>query len=155
MGHRDLENLFIIYEEIKRLNKKHEWKYNFKVDSGDFETRVDIDTDGEWKRGDGKLPSNGFEIYCPDLIDFNNQVIIEYEEEAKPNTGFFRGKLNKGHFRELLTPRDELRDWYYTQAKFAFLKMWETDFQDGKWKAILYQFLNMVRDTNKRGIIQQ
>lgn len=111
MGHKDLENLHIIYEEVKRLSLKHKWAYQFRVDDGDFETRVDIDTDGDWKRGDGKLPSDGYEIFCPDLIDFNNLVIIEYEEEAKKHSGYFGAKLHKGHFEELETSRDERRNF--------------------------------------------
>ena len=151
----DLTILHNINQEIIRLSKKHGWKYNFKVDNGLYETRIDIDSDGEWRPGNGTLPSMGFEMFCPDLIDFNNQVIIEYEEESGPNSGFFKSKKDKGHNQELLNPRDERRDWYYGQAKFAVLKIWETNYLDQKWKAVLYLFLKEAMKLDKRGVIQQ
>lgn len=145
MGHKDIEKLYQIYQEIQRLNKKHNWTYQFKMDSGDFETRIDIDTDGDWRKGDGRLPQDGYEIWCPDLIDFDAMIIIEYEEEAKKHSGFFGSKLHKGHFEELENPRDQERNLYYQMAKFHQLKIYERQMKDGTWKMLVYLFLDQVK----------
>lgn len=149
----DLSTLFMINNEISRLSKKHNWPYRFRVDCGSFETRIDIDSDGELQKGNGQFPQSGYEMFCPDLLDFNTLTIVEYEEEATPNTGFMRSKKagHKGHFPEQLNPRDLKRDWYYQKAKFAMLKIWEHTIHDGTWKAVLYEFLlNVTPD--KRGV---
>lgn len=66
-------------------------------------------------------------------MDYQNKIIIEFEEEAKPNKG---AKRRKGHFEG--NKRDVRRDWYYTIAKFEVLKIWQSN---KNWKEDLKQFL--------------
>jgi len=124
---KDFDILHKIYDEVQRLNKELGLKQIWKVDNGFFETRIDISENGEYDIGNGKLPDNGFEMFCPDLICFKNKLIIEYEEEAQPHSGYAGAKLNKGHFPELLNKRDTIRDDYYKRAGFTLLKVWEGD----------------------------
>lgn len=141
MGHKDLVKLHKIYEEIKKICKEYNWHQSFVVDDGRFETRIDIHSNGHWVRGNGKLPLISYEMFCPDLIDFNKKCIIEFEEEAKANTGYFNAKKHKGHVQETLTVRDEVRDEAYGIAGFQLHKIWESDFKSGKWKEYLKNFL--------------
>lgn len=138
MGHNDLMQLYPIVQECKRLESIYNWGFKFEWDQGDFETRIDISEDGVWSKGSNILPVSGFEMFCPDIVEFSDQFIIEFEEEAKPNTGYHRAKKHKGHFQELLTVRDEIRDKYYKLAGFEVLKIWESD---GEWKVKLKKFL--------------
>lgn len=133
MGHKDLMSLFPIVQEARRISDEFDLRFSFKWDQGDYETRIDISSLGTCFIGNGKLPLIGFEMYCPDILDYNNKIIIEYEEEAKSNKG---AKRRKGHFEG--NNRDLKRDWAYTRAKFDLLKVWESD---KKWKEKLKQFL--------------
>jgi len=142
MGHKDLDNLHKIYRQIQYLNKTKGWYFAFKVDDGDYETRIDIRlSDGSWSRGNGGLPLIGWDMKCPDLIDFNRKIIIEFEEEAKPNKG---DRRIKGHFPEVLNPRDQERDDLYAAAGFHLHKIWASDFKDeSTWTAELEAFLKI------------
>lgn len=138
-----------VLSQVKTICSSLEISYNFKVDDGGFETRIDINENGAWARGNGKAPAPGFQMFCPDLIDFNRGVIIEFEEEAKPHTGYFGAKLHKGHVQEMLTVRDEERDSYYNLARFHVHKVWESDFKSGAWVAYLTEFLLAHKDEVK------
>lgn len=94
---------------------------------------MDIDEKGNTWLGSGQLPLIGYRIFVPDIMDYQNKIIIEFEEECKPNKG---GKRRKGHCD--LNNRDVRRDWAYTQAKFSLLKIWESD---RDWKEKLKIFL--------------
>lgn len=133
MGHRDLDSLFPIVQEARRISEEYNLGFSFRWDQGDYETRIDISDLGTCFIGNGKLPLIGFEMFCPDILDFHNKIIIEYEEEAKPNKG---AKRRKGHFEG--NNRDLRRDWAYTRARFDYLKIWESD---KNWKDTLKQFL--------------
>ena len=137
MGIVDIEALMEINEQVKKLHTK----YSFKVDHGSFETAIEF-----WQMGYHHPPksrnweesrANGNEIKCPDLLDYHNKSIIEFEEEPKP--GKRGGKLGrKGHVEE--SDRDEHRDMLYRIAGFRFLKFWETDLKEKNWDK-LYNFL--------------
>ncbi len=138
MGQVDIKFLMDINEQIKKLHTK----YSFKVDHGSFETAIEF-----WEMGYHHPPKsdnweesreNGNEIKCPDLLDYPNRVIIEYEEEPKP--GKRGGKLGKkGHTEE--SKRDTHRDYLYRIAGFKVLKIWETDYANGKYVQNLKNFL--------------
>ena len=137
MGVRDLTNLFIIHTEIAKLNKLNDWNFNFRVDSGNLDTVIQIEDDGTWhsprKESKGK-------ILVPDLIDYSHKLIIEFEEEAGPDKG---ARKIKGHFPEILNPRDEERDTYYKLIKFDLMKIWKSDLKRGMWKQILLLWLQL------------
>ncbi len=138
MGHVDIEILMEINKEIKKLNTK----YSFIVDHGSFETAIEF-----WGMGYHHPPKsanweesrdNGNEIKCPDLLDYSNKLIIEYEEEPKP--GKKGGKLGKkGHTEESI--RDIHRDQLYRIAGFKVLKIWESEYKSKEFIEKLYDFL--------------
>ena len=131
MGSQDLQKLFEIKNQIQQIDKKND--YNFIIDSDTKEgrTRIIIDEFGTWK----KMPNlteeqaseyrrKGFRQFVPDLIDFKNKIIIEYQEECKGRQGVLRrrGKINKKGHDEF---SDEDKDIFYELAKFNQLKIWE------------------------------
>ena len=131
MGAQDLQKLFEIKIQIQQIDKKN--YYNFIIDSDTKEgrTRIIIDEFGTWK----KMPNlteeqaseyrrKGFRQFVPDLIDFKNKIIIEYQEECKGRQGVLRrrGKINKKGHDEF---SDEDKDIFYELAKFNQLKIWE------------------------------
>jgi len=131
MGAQDLQKLFEIKNQIQQIDKKN--NYNFIIDSDTKEgrTRIIIDEFGTWK----KMPNlteeqaseyrrKGFRQFVPDLIDFKNKIIIEYQEECKGRQGVLRrrGKINKKGHDEF---SDEDKDIFYELAKFNQLKIWE------------------------------
>lgn len=133
MGHKDLDSLFPIVQEARRISDEFGMGFSFRWDMGDYETRVDINESGHTWLGSGQLPLTGYRIFCPDIMDYKNKIIIEFEEECKPNKG---AKRRKGHFE--FNKRDVKRDWYYKLGKFDVLKIWSSN---KKWKEDLKQFL--------------
>jgi len=138
MGESDIAVLMGINEEIKKLHTN----YSFLVDHGSFETAIEF-----WEMGYHHPPKsvnweesreNGNEIKCPDLLDYPNRTIIEYEEEPRP--GKKGGKLGKkGHTEE--SSRDSHRDYLYRIAGFKVLKIWESDYKDKSYIQNLKDFL--------------
>src|SRR5689334_991495 len=120
MGERDLTKLEIINSEIQRLNKLYDWHFYFRVDTGNKENAIQIEEKGTFHIP--TMESLG-KILIPDLIDFSHRLIIEFEEEAEPNTGYCSAKRRKGHFPELLNIKDEECDKYYKLIKFDLLKI--------------------------------
>ena len=131
MGVQDLQKLFEIKNQIQQIDKKND--YNFIIDSDTKEgrTRIIIDEFGTWK----KMPNlteeqaseyrrKGFRQFVPDLIDFKNKIIIEYQEECKGRQGVLRrrGKINKKGHDEF---SDEDKDIFYELSKFNQLKICE------------------------------
>ena len=131
MGAQDLQKLFEIKNQIQQIDKKNH--YNFIIDSDTKEgrTRIIIDEFGTWKKTPNlteeqasEYRKKGFRQFVPDLIDFKNKIIIEYQEECKGRQGVLRrrGKINKkGHYEF----SDEDKDIFYELAKFNQLKIWE------------------------------
>ncbi|MDC0036341.1 hypothetical protein OAI97_02590 [Nitrosopumilus sp.] len=131
MGIQDLQKLFEIKNQIQQIDKKK--YYNFTIDSDTKEgrTRIIIDEFGTWKKTPNlteeqasEYRKKGFRQFVPDLIDFKNKIIIEYQEECKGRQGVLRrhGKINKKGHDEF---SDEDKDIFYELAKFNQLKIWE------------------------------
>jgi hypothetical protein len=131
MGIQDLQKLFEIKNQIQQIDKKK--YYNFIIDSDTKEgrTRIIIDEFGTWKKTPNlteeqasEYRKKGFRQFVPDLIDFKNKIIIEYQEECKGRQGVLRrrGKINKKGHDEF---SDEDKDIFYKLAKFNQLKIWE------------------------------
>lgn len=146
MGEIDYGNLHKIYRKCVDYCIQEKLPYQFKVDSGKWETAVEFWEMGyfhppqskSWQECKGK----GNEIKCPDLLDYSHKLIIEYEEEPKP--GKRGGKLGKkGHVEE--SNRDEDRDQLYRLAGFRLLKFWETDLKNNNWSK-LYNFLKLPNE---------
>ena len=101
------------------------------TDTKEGKTRILINEFGAW----GKMPiltetqakdfrKKGFRQFVPDLIDFKNKIIIEYQEEPEGREGVLRrrGKINKKGHDEF---SDEDKDIFYGLAKFNQLKIWK------------------------------
>jgi len=142
MGEVDIVILHTIYEKTKELEKKNNWGFKFKTDDGKMETAIEFTAIGyhhppkskNWD--EAKAAEN--EIKCPDLLDYHNKIIIEYEEEeGPPRSGAYLAK--KGHNE--LSDKDQHRDQLYRIAGFRVFKIWEFELKSGAWKHQLWQFL--------------
>ena len=131
MGVQDLQKLFEIKNQIQQIDKKN--YYNFIIDSDTKEgrTRIIIDEFGTWiktpnltEEQASEYRKKGFRQFVPDLIDFKNKIIIEYQEECEGRQGVLRRrvKINKKGHDEF---SDEDKDIFYELAKFNQLKIWE------------------------------
>ncbi len=144
MGEIDIGDLHKIYRKCVDYCLQENLPYKFKIDSGNYETAIEFTAIGyhhppkskSWEES----KKEGNEIKCPDLLDFDNRIIIELEEEPKP--GKRGGKLGKkGHTAE--SDKDEHRDQLYRIAGFKLLKFWESDLKNNNW-AKLYSFLELL-----------
>ena len=131
MGAQDLQKLFEINKQIKKFDKKKYYNFIIDTDTKEGRTRIIIDEFGTWKKTPHlteeqatEYRKKGFRQFVPDLIDFKNKIIIEYQEESKGRQGVLRrrGKINKKGHDEF---SDEDKDMFYELAKFNQLKIWE------------------------------
>ena len=131
MGAQDLQKLFEINKQIKKFDKKKYYNFIIDTDTKEGRTRIIIDEFGTWKKTPrlteeqaSEYRKKGFRQFVPDLIDFKNKIIIEYQEESKGRQGVLRrrGKINKKGHDEF---SDEDKDIFYELAKFNQLKIWE------------------------------
>lgn len=139
MGEVDLENLFKIYYEIRAIKKKHNLDFFFKLDHGKYETAIEFVGEKNYHPPISKNWDNNPTIFCPDLLDYNNKIIIEFEEEVgEPRPGAKLAK--KGHNREgdQANKRDSRRNMYYEQAGFRIFQIWKSD---KNWRPKLEKFL--------------
>lgn len=147
MGQVDLESLFEIYYEINSIKKKYNLgKLNFKVDEGTYETAIEFVGTGHHHPPISLDWSNNPIIFCPDLLDYNNRIIIEYEEEVgnrKPGAKLAK----KGHNRpgDFSNKRDGIRNKYYKDGGFRYFQIWESE---KNWQKKLEQFLLNVELNN-------
>jgi len=142
MGISDSTILHKICTKANKFSKDHDLPYHFKTDNGSFETAIEF-----WAMGYHHPPKsksweeskdNGTEIKCPDLLDYEHKLIIEYEEEPKP--GKRGGKLGKkGHTAE--SDKDSHRDQLYRIAGFKLFKIWQSTYENENWQEKLLEFL--------------
>jgi len=131
LGIQDLEKLFFINQQIKEIDKNNQYNFVIDTDTKEGKTRIVIDELGVWKKATslteeqaGEFRKKGFRQFVPDLIDFKNKIIIEYQEESEGRQGILRrrGKINKKGHDEF---SDEDKDMFYDLANFNQLKIWE------------------------------
>ncbi len=153
MGIQDLEKLFFINQQIKEIDKNNQYNFVIDTDTKEGKTRIVIDELGVWKKATsltkeqaGEFRKKGFRQFIPDLIDFKNKIIIEYQEESEGTKGVLRrsGKINKKGHDEF---SDEDKDIFYDIAKFTQLKIWENTAPE-KQREELEMFLT-TSSTNK------
>ncbi len=128
MGHKDLMPLHRIYEKIKIICRENNLSYNFKVDDGDWETAIEFIGEKSYHPPISVDWSNNPQIFCPDLLDYENKIIIEFEEEIgnpRPSARLAR----KGHNREgdLPNKRDTRRKEFYDDGNFQCFLIWVSD----------------------------
>ena len=135
MGVQDLQKLFEINQQIKQIDEKNDYNFIIDTDTKEGKTRIVIDEFGTWKKTPyltekqaTEYRKKGFRQFVPDLIDFKNKIIIEYQEESKGRQGVLRrrGKINKKGHDEF---SDEDKDIFYELAEFNQLKIWENTSQ--------------------------
>ncbi len=146
MGAIDIENLFRIYDAANSIIKKHSLLVSLTIDHGTFETAIEFVGDRFFHPPISKNWDSNPDIFCPDLLDWHNKIIIEYEEEVgERRGGAFLAK--KGHNREgdLDNSRDARRTKFYKIGKFHILRIWESD---KLWKEKLEKFLLHVKNNN-------
>ena len=89
MGVIDASPLFKIKWQALFYCRKNNLPFRFKVDLGSFETAIEF-----WEIGYHHPPKSanweasraaGNVIKCPDLLDIDHKLIIEYEEEGHCN----------------------------------------------------------------------
>ncbi|MBS1268805.1 MAG: hypothetical protein MAG458_01539 [Nitrosopumilus sp.] len=131
MGIQDLEKLFHIYQQVKEIDDKKHFKFAIDSDTKEGKTRIIINEFGKWQKAPiltqkqaEEFRRKGFRQFVPDLIDFKNKIIIEFQEESEGRHGILRrrGKINKKGHDEF---SDEDKDVFYELAKFNQLKIWE------------------------------
>jgi len=139
LGGKDLERIHPVYRYCVDFCKAKKIKNHFREDSGSFETLVCINHDGICRTYHEKS-NYDFVTFVPDIIDYQNRIIIEIEEESKPKTGFFGAKNKKrGHWEE--AKHDVERDEAYNLAGFKLHKVWESEIKTNSWRKKLHQFL--------------
>ena len=152
MGIQDLQKLFKINQQIKQFDKKKHYNFIIDTDTKEGKTRIVIDEFGTWKKTPYlteeqavEFRKKGFRQFVPDLIDFKNKVIIEYQEESKGRQGVLRrrGKINKKGHDEF---SDEDKDLFYKLAEFNQLKIWENTSPEEQ-KEELKKFLKIFSNT--------
>lgn len=141
VGNNDYESLHLIYSFADRFSKLMNYPYHFKIDSGNFETAIIIDETGSVERPKAatswKTLSQTQNLFVPDILDFENKIIIEYDElEGEPRSGAKLAK--KGHNADGLDKRTANRDLYYGIAKFHVLKIFDSD---DDWREKTVRFL--------------
>jgi len=139
VGQIDIESLFRIYEQIKKITKQHNLEFSFKIDHGTYETAIEFVGVLSFHPPISENWDSDPNIFCPDLLDWHNKIIIEYEEEVgERRRGAFLAK--KGHHREgdMDNTRDTRRGIFYEHRGFHILRIWESD---KFWKKKLEKFL--------------
>lgn len=144
MGEVDIEKLHKIYTCCNQTCRLLDLPFQFKEDTGNFETAIVISETGELEKpipDTTWLTYNGKKLFVPDIADYQNRIIIEFEETpGKPRHGAKLAK--KGHDPDGLDGRTANRDLYYGIAKLRVLKIFDYEFADEtKWKIKLVQFL--------------
>lgn len=138
MGIKDLVPLNNLVNVCRQLEREYNWGFVFAWDQGTYETAIIIREDGCWKSGrliSGWNELGSDEMFCPDIIDFNRHIIIEFEESpGKPRSGARLAK--KGHDPDGMDKRTSNRDLYYELAGFDVLKIFDFDSDADKKKKI-------------------
>lgn len=148
MGHADYQSLSTIYATANAISKAVSLPYLFKVDSQNFETGIIFDLE----TGKSRQPTNAdsFEsmrypeiMIVPDICDYENRIIIEYEEETGPRkSGAHYAKKGHGHEGDLDKKRDGRRNECYRNAGFRLLRVWESHLKKSDiWKIVVAEFL--------------
>ena len=145
MGQQDIHNIHPIYRACIDFCKLSELPFTFKVDSGNYETGIvfNIET-GSYRR------RNSFETWqditypevmvCPDVLDFDHKIIIEFEEETgNRRSGDYLAKKGHGHEGDLDNKRDTKRGEFYKD--FTVFRLWESTYKNKNWKLELFEFL--------------
>ena len=142
MGEIDIHNIHPIYRYCVEYNRLAELPFTFTEDTGSFETVLAISESGKWRNYVEKDDRTHI-TFVPDIIDYKNKIIIEFEEETgNRKSGAHYARKGHGHQGDYSTKRDTRRNKYYKLAGFTVLRIWESQFKKSTvWKIILTEFL--------------
>ncbi len=136
----------MVYRKCVKLCKENSLSFKFTVDHGTFETAIEFIGSKPYHPPISESWEQNPTIFCPDLLDYHNKIIIEYEEEVgnrRPGAKL----AQKGHHREgdMDTKRDTRRTRYYRDGKFRVLRIYESDIM---WQKKLAEFLLKLKHVN-------
>ena len=142
LGEIDIHNIHPIYRFATEFSKLAFLPFQFKVDTGGFETVLAISDTGKYRTYVEK-DSKDFIPFVPDIIDYKNKIVIEYEEETgDKRAGAKLARKGHGHQGDHPTKRDEIRNHYYSLAGFKVLRVWESQYESHSvWRPLVAQFL--------------
>lgn len=145
MGLQDLDRINPVYRACTDFCKLAEIPFSFKEDLGTYETIIAINEQGDWYIPDNTSTDwdsvNG-KVFCPDIIDYSNRIIIEFEEESGPKKpGAKLARKGHGHQGDYSTKRDQKRNDAYEAAGFTVYRLWESTFKNENWRVKLFEFL--------------
>jgi hypothetical protein len=150
LGNADIHNLNKIYIFANDFCQLASIPFRFKEDSGNYETAIIINELGYFRR---TKPSDDWEkiktyphnprMFVPDLIDFENKIMIEFEEETgNKRPGAKLARKGHGHAGDLDGKRDSRRNEMYALSGFKLLRIWESELTISTvWKLIVIEFL--------------
>ena len=142
MGNQDLERLYPVYRACVDFSKLADLPYSFKEDSGNYETAIQFQEGLSIHPPNAKNWDTNPDIICPDILDFEHKIIIEFEEETgNRKSGAHYARKGHGHEGDLSTKRDTRRNEYYEQYAFRVFRLWETTYKNENWKIKLFEFL--------------
>ena len=151
MGEVDYHRLSPIYTMANHLSRTLSLPFHFEVDSDTIHSKTTIIFNVE--TGSYRKPTPAKESISdirhpeisivPDICDFENKIVIEYEEETGPRkSGDHYAKKAHGHEGDLDKKKDERRNDCYDAAGFRLLRIWESAFKKSEiWKKELETFL--------------
>ena len=139
MGESDVDSLMMVYREAVKICNKHSLSFSFNVDHGTYETALEFVGNTTHHPPISPNWDSNPTIFCPDILDYHNKIIIEWEEEVG-NRRAGAKLAKKGHHREgdMDTKRDTRRTQYYNGGNFRVLRLYESD---NSWSEKLSMFL--------------
>jgi len=140
MGEIDIEQIHKIYRACVDFCELTGLPFQFKEDLGTYETAIQFEDGYNVHPPTAKNWKNNPNIHCPDILDYENKIIIEFEEETGPRKPGAK-MATKGHHHEgdYDTKRDTRRNANYTN--FRVFRLWQSIYENENWKAKLFQFL--------------
>lgn len=158
MGEVDIEKLNEIYRHLILFCQENYIDYNFTVDHGSYETAIEF---YDYRNIDSSLIqtsvhhppisqnwSRNSKIKCPDILDYNNRIIIEYEEETgNKKLGAKLANKGHGHPGDLSNKKDTEKFLLYKEGNFRVFRIWESN---ENWKHDVDSFLNSCTEQDNQ-----
>ncbi len=111
------------------------------MDDGDYETAIQFYYDDEkWHTAHPPIAKDwdsNPSIFCPDILDYSHNLIIEYEEEGQKRlSGAHLARKGHGPEGDIPNIKDTRRGDYYYWGNFRVLRFYEADLNEENWKKL-------------------
>jgi len=142
LGQKDIFQLHQIYRKLLELEKDHGWGFKFDVDEGYFETAIIFHQEQYLYRRPHPRETwkdlNDLEnMVCPDILDYKNKIIFEFEEETgNRRSGAYLARKGHGHPGDLPSIKDSKRNSFYSNNRFRLCRIWESELKGDFGKKI-------------------